>query len=165
MPGSSSSATSASRRWVWVGGWAVGGWAGGGEGGQPGHRPRPARLPLRLPRPFASPPPPQVDACTRGSPPCTQLADETLLHHDLAAMFWVALKHSSLRTAVPNRCARGRAGGGAGRAGGGRVCSYVHRRGLERCAAHAVANGNPLATIAAPPTYAPSPPHPPNAGR
>lgn len=47
----------------------------------------------------------QVAAAYDGRFPMDYLASEQLLIHDLIACFWVSMKHCSVRTAVPNRCA------------------------------------------------------------
>jgi hypothetical protein len=53
----------------------------------------------------------QVAACAAGRFPHSYLADEDNLVHDLVACWWVALKHCSVRTAVPNRTLMARATG------------------------------------------------------
>ena len=50
----------------------------------------PARTPCRLPSPLPL-------------HPRQYLSNEQLLIHDLVSCWWVALKHCSIRTAVPNR--------------------------------------------------------------
>ena len=37
--------------------------------------------------------------------PACLIRDERCFYHDLIACWWLAMKHSSIRTAVPNRCA------------------------------------------------------------
>lgn len=44
-----------------------------------------------------------MEAAYEGRFPADYLSSEQLLMHDLAACFWIGLKHCSVRTAVPNR--------------------------------------------------------------
>lgn len=48
-----------------------------------------------------------MEAAYEGRFPADYLSSEHLLMHDLAACFWIGLKHCSVRTAVPNRSASG----------------------------------------------------------
>ncbi|KAL4446744.1 hypothetical protein ABPG77_007988 [Micractinium sp. CCAP 211/92] len=45
----------------------------------------------------------QVEAACVGQFPLDYLARKDLLNHDLISCWWIALKHASVRTAVPNR--------------------------------------------------------------
>lgn len=51
----------------------------------------------------------QIFAASEGRFPADYLASEVLLLHDLIACWWIALKHCSVRTAVPNRTLMSRA--------------------------------------------------------
>ena len=51
----------------------------------------------------------QVSAASEGRFPAEYLSSEVLLLHDLIACWWIALKHCSVRTAVPNRTLMSRA--------------------------------------------------------
>jgi hypothetical protein len=53
----------------------------------------------------------QAAAAADGRFPADYLSCEALARHDLAACWWVALKHCSVRTAVPNRTLMTRATG------------------------------------------------------
>lgn len=47
----------------------------------------------------------QLNACCEGGLTLADLSNEVLLIHDLIACFWIAMKHCSVRTQVPNRYA------------------------------------------------------------
>ncbi len=92
----------------------------------------PLLLPAGAPLPPGCPLPPAFQVLTLVAAPlhlslCLQyLTNEQLLIHDLVSCWWIALKHCSIRTAVPNRC------------GGGGACSAC-----GACEAHSL-HGTPV---------------------